>query len=474
MYHSIDYKIIAQETMHIIDLGGYVLNEQRVHLKLSEEEMKEVIVYSPKRITETKEMIGEAWKMASNEHYCKIKVVNCDSFEAAHSDQKALERKTLVMNFANAIYCGGGFLNGANAQEEALCRSSSLYASISSESAKKMYEYNYMYQNPFDSDYMLISPNVEVFRNSSGELCESFLTSVVTIPALNLKGRASKLEPYKISDVMKNRICNMFVVAYSLGFKRLVLGAWGCGAFGHDAKDVASYFKEVLEQNQHWKMFFEITFAVMDDSREQYNFKSFLEVFGSSFVYGNQKEAEKIKIEDLKDKEDNVKGYFRMNYFPPTVNTHSKSLKKGSDLSIVAGCMKDGRPFLTELYHCEEMDTLEFIAILPTKGLRVNEITRTMDDSMVVERNQQPVMKAALLTDLKVSKLDAICDSMAAEELCNLLEEHQLITIIDETFAFDYYISFDLADEKVVVCIVTLQEGNRKFCECNIFSIGII
>lgn len=47
------------------------------------------------------------------------------------------------MNFANAQFPGGGFRLCATAQEEALCRMGTLlYASITSEKAKEMYQYN--------------------------------------------------------------------------------------------------------------------------------------------------------------------------------------------------------------------------------------------------------------------------------------------------------------------------------------------
>nr|WP_298055765.1 poly(ADP-ribose) glycohydrolase domain-containing protein [uncultured Lachnoanaerobaculum sp.] len=61
---------------------------------------------------------------------------------------------------------GGGYKSGACAQEECLCRQSTLYESIRSPKASGMYKYNFKFGTAFDSDYMLLSPVVDVFRNN--------------------------------------------------------------------------------------------------------------------------------------------------------------------------------------------------------------------------------------------------------------------------------------------------------------------
>ena len=55
-----------------------------------------------------------------------------------------------------------------------------------------MYDYNNTHKSPCDSDYMLLSPNVLVYRSYTGELLDDpFWTSVVTVPAPNKCGAAS-------------------------------------------------------------------------------------------------------------------------------------------------------------------------------------------------------------------------------------------------------------------------------------------
>ena len=155
---------------------------------------------------------------------CKITIENCDSFEAA----KKLENP-LVMNFANAHVAGGGFLLGATAQEEALCRCSTLYASISSEKAKEMYHYNNTHASMVESDYMLLSPEVCVFRDVNCQLMtDTFTTAVITIPAPNRRGAALLASKQLITETFLRRIRIMLRLSAKHGYQSLVLGAWGC------------------------------------------------------------------------------------------------------------------------------------------------------------------------------------------------------------------------------------------------------
>ena len=152
------------------------------------DECADVEVYSPERLRDIEDDVDEYFERSFyGTKGASFFVVNADSFEAA----RGLERP-LVMNFANAHRPGGGFLNGARAQEESLCRCSTLYKSISSDKAREMYDYNNTHKSPCDSDYMLLSPNVLVYRSYIGELLDDpFWTSVVTVPAPNKCGAAS-------------------------------------------------------------------------------------------------------------------------------------------------------------------------------------------------------------------------------------------------------------------------------------------
>ncbi|WP_431243332.1 TIGR02452 family protein [Flavobacterium sp. P21] len=58
----------------------------------------------------------------------------------------------------------------------------------------------------------------------------------------------------------------------------LILGAWGCGVFRNETKDVARLFKEIIAE-KYAGAFKKIVFAVFDNSEKKSNFKLFEDVF---------------------------------------------------------------------------------------------------------------------------------------------------------------------------------------------------
>lgn len=249
-----NYIKIAQDTMKITDSKSYYVGSAEV--KLPDLDYEKVVVYSPE---DGAALVSASVEMQDSEKpFCNIVVTAEDSYQAA-----ARYANPLVMNFANAHCPGGGFLLGATAQEEALCRCSTLYASINSKEAGSMYKYNNTHVNSVESDYMLLSPNVCVFRNAKCELLEKpFVAGVITLPAPNRLGAAMFTPVRKISEAMTNRIRIMLLIAKENGYKNLVLGAWGCGAFHNDPNEVAKCFHKVIVGEGYGMYFDEICFAV--------------------------------------------------------------------------------------------------------------------------------------------------------------------------------------------------------------------
>ena len=252
-------KKIAKETMKITRQGYYEYNGRRV--ELPEGNYAEVIAITPEQADAARwSLLGR--KLSKN-YPGNIYVWCISSFGAV-----ACFDRFLVLNFANAFTPGGGFMNGAEAQEESLCRESTLYASLVTEKAVGMYEYNRRLHSPAASDYMLLSPKVCVFRAyDTGKLLDKpYSASVLTVPAVNLNGYAHLPARQVIDELMYRRIENMLAVAIEYKYKNLILGAWGCGAFGHDARRVAAYFYNLLVTKGYRNYFDNICFAIPDDA----------------------------------------------------------------------------------------------------------------------------------------------------------------------------------------------------------------
>ena len=213
----------------------------------------------------------------------RIAVVNGTSLESARA---IAERGAtpLVLNFASAKNPGGGFLNGARAQEESLARSSALYACLTTSG---MYAHHRGDEGNADclySDWMIHSRDVPVFRDDeSGDLLEQpYLCAFLTAPAPNA-GVVLKREPSRrdeVDAVMNARVSRALAICAVEGHRHLVLGAWGCGVFGNDPAVVARAFALELE-GTYAGAFDEVTFAVLDWSEERRFILPFLSRFAS-------------------------------------------------------------------------------------------------------------------------------------------------------------------------------------------------
>jgi uncharacterized protein (TIGR02452 family) len=223
---------------------------------------------------------------AAGPHTTVYEVTN-ETTLSAHLRHLAKGHKVVSLNFAAATNPGGGFLTGARAQEEYLCRSSALYLAIKD---SPMYAYHRHEGHKRYSDAMIYSPDVPVFRDDEhGLLPKPYLASFIT-SAAPLTKHLHPEELVHIPEILRTRIRKILSVAQTHGHDSLVLGAWGCGAFGNDGNLVASLFHQALE-TEFKGAFKEVTFAIVDTSPE----KKFIGPFAQRF----QKAEEEVDIEPL-------------------------------------------------------------------------------------------------------------------------------------------------------------------------------
>ncbi len=202
--------------------------------------------------------------------------------------------KTAVLNFASAVSPGGGVTGGSFAQEESLCRSSTLYPCLKTEYLWD--NYYEPHRNGFDrrnTDDTIYTPDVIVFKQD--ELYPValddkywFPVNVITTAAPDLKwpkypgerGCVS-LADDELTALHVKRAERILSVASGEGNEVVILGAFGCGAFHNPPRIVAEAFKKVIEE-KFTNRFKTIEFAIyvnpfMEDSG---NAAVFSEVFG--------------------------------------------------------------------------------------------------------------------------------------------------------------------------------------------------
>ena len=282
---------ILEETLQILDQGHYEVNGKTVELQLSNERMAASQVLLPPSVEAV--CMQECTRQASNDR-CIIDCVKQDSFAAAikmtmdRSTEEKQSKPVMVLNFANPVNIGGGVYKGARAQEEDLCRRSSLLRSLESPQALSYYRYNRKLQTHMGSDAMIVSPEVEVFRDENGDLLEeTVIVAVLTCAAPMISYGTEGLSEEEYQEMFYKRIVGVIKCSAYFGYRDLVLGAWGCGAFGNDAAVVSDLFLRAINELD-WNglraedLFRRISFAIRSKGAESYNFKEFYRNFGNS------------------------------------------------------------------------------------------------------------------------------------------------------------------------------------------------
>ena len=197
-----------------------------------------------------------------------------------------------ILNFASATNPGGGVIRGSNAQEESICRCTTLYPCLTTESLQKdYYTYHKKRRNPLYTDRCIFTPDILVFKTDEKwpKLCaeeEWFPVDVISCAAPNLRGEVQrectdKVDMVKteeqISELLRNRIRGILQVAVSQQMDILVLGAFGCGAFCNSPYIVAEAFKDVLKDYRY--SFKKVEFAVYCTQTDRINYDVFSNVF---------------------------------------------------------------------------------------------------------------------------------------------------------------------------------------------------
>ena len=204
----------------------------------------------------------------------KIRVINLDSIDVAlalNSSRSPSDKPVCILNMANAVHAGGGFRSGALAQEEALCYRTSLSFTL------KLRHY------PIPDKAAIYSPNVLVIRhslaNGHGILdCRdpSKLPVISVVSAAAIYNPLTRDSGKKYADVgdaqlMADKMRVILRTAIRNKHRKIVLGAFGCGAFRNPPEAVCGLWADVLLEPEFAGGWWEdVIFAVLSGRDRNY------------------------------------------------------------------------------------------------------------------------------------------------------------------------------------------------------------
>jgi uncharacterized protein (TIGR02452 family) len=185
--------------------------------------------------------------------------------------------KPLALNMANAHKYGGGVIDGRPAQEECMCRETSLYLSLK-QACDRLKSSAY----PIPANGSIYSGHVEVVRDPTKQF--AFLEhpvpcAFVSVAAPDLrKGSRDRvalglhlMDPIdqrgletniEYRNRLEETIVQLLRHAAQKGHTHLVLGALGCGAFEGLPSVTAQLFHQVLNSPEFENRFTHVEFAI--------------------------------------------------------------------------------------------------------------------------------------------------------------------------------------------------------------------
>lgn len=223
-----------------------------------------------------KDNIKDGSKIKRYDIPAKIIISKKRSLEAAQAYDSS--NKICVMNFASATNPGGGVEKGSRAQEECLCRCSTLFFCLKDNLAwQKYYKPHRIMNDPIHSDDVIYTPGVTVIKTDTSYpriMSENkwYTVDILSCAAPNL--RENPTNKFNDCDGDKQIFLNnkeqeklhlkrdkrIFDVAVQNEVDVLILGAFGCGAFRNNPKVVSKVMLSLA--NEYRFAFKTIEFAI--------------------------------------------------------------------------------------------------------------------------------------------------------------------------------------------------------------------
>lgn len=158
--------------------------------------------------------------------------IKCDDMISYVQNLRIPNWKIGVLNMANAITPGGGFVSGDRAQEEALCSRTNLYIGLLM--AQKMGNYPLKTGHSFviDGVNILLDNNFKFIQNNKN-------LAIISAAAKHYSSENEALADKQMKDIMVQNWLSIIYAGSIANVDELVISALGCGAFNNPAEEVA-------------------------------------------------------------------------------------------------------------------------------------------------------------------------------------------------------------------------------------------
>lgn len=206
-----------------------------------------------------------------------------------------------VLNLADIARACGFYEKGSNAQEESLCRqttlSQNLYQHYTPRHAAAVSVPFRSEGYPMDERNGGIYAPVKVIRKGAASgyalLDEPWRVGIISVAGLDFGKKQGRDRHYATAnqgytdegrEVMREKIRTIYRIALRHGHDALVLGALGCGAFDNRPEIVAFLFRQILAEEEFRKKFRYVGFAILEGKGSQTGpkgkFAPFYDLFG--------------------------------------------------------------------------------------------------------------------------------------------------------------------------------------------------
>lgn len=252
-------KKVAQENYRLCAEGGY----QDIHGKFHMLQLPKGAINTTHRAPRSPGV-----PTAPRHKETRVAVARVDTATATRDLKQLGYGRVAALNFANAFHPGGGYVNGARAQEEDLCRLiPTLFGSL-----KKLKYPIKEYEAHYTQGWLARSAGTYSLDD------EPLLVDIVSsaMPDLGSAWNKIRLDSEEWHQTVRTRMRAVLHAAKEEHAEAVVLGAFGCGAFLNPPEAVAPLMVDVIRSDEFRGAFRCVVFAILvNHDRESANFNHF-------------------------------------------------------------------------------------------------------------------------------------------------------------------------------------------------------